>query len=106
MRFNHAHHGRDGEGRHDAYLKLERCVHGEKFFVNRAPEDWIMNKDRIKDGDPIIVDDCIDDVDRAADPMGRFYRHYGMHEGTVRMVLDDFGRCAYCVKLGFWGPDA
>jgi len=40
--------------------------------------------------DPIIVDDCIDD----------------MHAGTTRMVLDDFGRCAYCVKLGFWRPDA
>ncbi len=22
------------------------------------------------------------------------------------MVLDEFGRCARCVKLGFWKPDA
>ena len=35
-----------------------------------------MTKDRIKVGDPIIiVDDCIDHVDRALNPMGRFYRH-------------------------------
>ena len=62
---------------------------------------------RIKDSDPImIVDDCIDNVDRACNPLGRFYRHNGMHADTARMVLDEFGRCAYCVKLGFWKPDA
>ena len=66
-----------------------------------------MCKDRTEVHAPIIIgDDCIDDVDRAANPMGRFYRHNGMHAGTIRMVLDDFGRCAYCVKLGFWRPDA
>lgn len=31
-----------------------------------------MNKDRIN-SDPIIVDDYIDDVDRACNPLGRFY---------------------------------
>jgi hypothetical protein len=65
-----------------------------------------MTKDWIKDSDPIIVDDYIDDVDRAANPMGRFYRHNAMHAGTARMVLDQFGRCAYCVKRGLWKPDA
>ena len=66
-----------------------------------------MTKDRIKDSDPImIVDDCIDHVDRALTPLGRFYRHNAMHAGTTRMVLDEFGRCARCVKLGFWKPDA
>jgi hypothetical protein len=66
-----------------------------------------MSKDRIEHGDPIMIaDDCIDDVDRACNPLGRFYRHNGMHAGTARMVLDEFGRCAYCVKLGFWKPDA
>ena len=66
-----------------------------------------MTKDRIKNSDPIIiVDDCIDHVDRTLNPMGRFYRHNAMHAGTTRMVLDAFGRCARCVKLGFWRPDA
>ena len=66
-----------------------------------------MTKDRIKDSDPIMIeDDCIDDVDRALNPLGRFYRHNAMHAGTTRMVLDEFGRCARCVKLGFWKPDA
>jgi hypothetical protein len=47
-----------------------------------------------------IEDDYIDDVDRASNPIGR------MHAGTTRMVLDEFGRCARCVKLGFWKLDA
>jgi hypothetical protein len=29
-----------------------------------------------------------------------------MHAGTAEMLLDEFGRCAKCVKLGFWKPDA
>jgi hypothetical protein len=59
------------------------------------------------DRDPIeIKDDCIDDVHRTLNPMGRFYRHYAMHEGTTPMVHDEFGRCALCVGLGFWKPDA
>ena len=66
-----------------------------------------MTKDRIMDSDPImIVDDCIDGEDRALAPLGRFYRHNAMHAGTTPMVLDEFGRCARCVKLGFWKPDA
>jgi hypothetical protein len=39
-------------------------------------------------------------------PLGRFHRHNNMHAGTIPMVLDEFGRCAYCVKLGYWKPDA
>jgi len=66
-----------------------------------------MTKDRIKNSDPImIVDDCIDDVDRACNPLGRYYRHNCMHAGTTRMVLDEYGRCAYCAKLGCWKLDA
>ena len=66
-----------------------------------------MAKDRIKDSDPIIiVDDCIDDVDHACTPLGWFYRHNAMHAGTTPMLLDEFGRCARCVVLGFWKPDA
>ena len=51
-------------------------------------------------------DICVDDVDRQLNPYGRFLRHNAMHAGTTRMVLDEFGRCAWCVKLGFWKPDA
>jgi hypothetical protein len=66
-----------------------------------------MTKDRIEDQDRIAVEDvCIDDADRALSPIGRFFRHNAMHERTTRMVLDEFGRCAKCVKLGFWKPDA
>ena len=66
-----------------------------------------MTKDRIEDRNPIeIEDDCIDDVDRALNPIGRFHRHNAMHAGTTRMVLDGYGRCARCIQLGFWRPDA
>ena len=66
-----------------------------------------MTNDRIKDSGPIMIEgDCIDHVDRVLNPVGRFYRHMAMHARTIRMVLDQFGRCAYCVKRGFWKPDA
>jgi hypothetical protein len=66
-----------------------------------------MINTRMKDSDPImIVDDGIDSVDRACNPLGRFYRHNSMHAGMTPMVLDEFGRCARCVKLGFWRADA
>lgn len=53
-----------------------------------------------------IEDDCIDNLDRMLNPIGRFFRHNAMHAGTARMVLDKFGRCAHCVKFGLWKPDA
>jgi hypothetical protein len=66
----------------------------------------VVTKDRIEDQDPIEVDDiCIDDVDRTLNPMGRCFRHNAMHAGTARMVLDEYGRCAKCVALGFWKPN-
>lgn len=66
-----------------------------------------MTKDLIMDGGPIMIeDDCIGDVDRALNPLGQLYRHAAMHAGTTRMLLDEFGRCAGCVKLGLWKPDA
>lgn len=61
----------------------------------------------IDDRNPIKIDDeCIDDIDRVLNALGRFYRHNAMHAGTAEMLLDEFGRCAKCVKLGFWKPDA
>ena len=54
----------------------------------------------------MIVDDCIDHVDRAVTSLGWFYKHNAMHAGTTPMALGEFGRCARCVKLGFWKPDA
>jgi hypothetical protein len=66
-----------------------------------------MIKDMTEDRGPLkFEDEYIDDVDRMANPIGRFYRHNAMHAGTTRMVLDEFGRCAICVKLAFWRPDA
>ena len=66
-----------------------------------------VTQDRIDDRDPAqIADGCIDDVDRTLNPLGRFHRHNHMHAGTIPMVFDAFGRCAYCVKNGQWKPDA
>ena len=45
-----------------------------------------------------IEDDCIDEVDHALNPIGRFLRHNAMHAGTTPMVLDEYGRCARCVR--------
>jgi hypothetical protein len=66
-----------------------------------------MTEDQIEDRDPNkIEDDSIDDADRASTPYGRFIRHNYMHAGTIPMVFDEFGRCAYCVKNGGWKLDA
>ena len=66
-----------------------------------------MTKDRIEDSDPIIiVDDGIDQVDREHTSLNWWYRHNAMHAGTIPMLLDEFGRCAYCVKRGWFKPDA
>jgi hypothetical protein len=66
-----------------------------------------MTRRRIEHHGRVEVEDvCIDDVDRALNPFGRFFKHNTMHAGATRMVLDEFGRCAKCVKLGFWKPDA
>jgi hypothetical protein len=66
-----------------------------------------MTEDRIEDYAAIEIEhDYIDDVDRMLNPLGRFCRHNGMHAGTARMVLDEFGRCAHCIKFGLWKPNA
>jgi len=37
---------------------------------------------------------------------GRHMRHLAMHSGVVPMARDPWGgRCAYCVKRGWWKPD-
>ena len=48
----------------------------------------------------------IDHVDREHTSLNWWYRHNAMHARTIPMLLDEFGRCAYCVKRGFWKPDA
>jgi hypothetical protein len=95
------HRGANGLGN-----KRARPLQTVKFVDQLNSEDWTI-KDRIEDRDRIAVEDvCIDDADRALSPIGRFFRHNATHERTTRMVLDEFGRCAKCVKLGFWKPDA
>jgi hypothetical protein len=61
-----------------------------------------MSKDRSKDRDQIRIDD----LDRALTPLAWFFKHNAMHDGRIPIVLDEFGRCARCVQLGFWKPDA
>ncbi len=65
-----------------------------------------MSKDRNNDRDPIRIDVSIDDLDRALTPLAWFFKHNAMHDGRIPIVLDEFGRCARCVQLGFWKPDA
>jgi hypothetical protein len=61
--------------------------------INQPPGDQTMTEDRSKDQDRIGIDDvCIDNQDRALNPIGRFFRHNAMHSGTARMALDEFGR--------------
>jgi hypothetical protein len=74
--------------------------------MSRTRSILSMIKDRAGNRDQIRIDNCIDDVDRRLNPIGRFFRHNAMHAGTTPMVLDDFGRCARCVELGWWKPDA
>ena len=74
--------------------------------MSRTHSILSMIKDRAGNRDQIRIDDCIDDVDRRLNPIGRFFRHNAMHAGTTPMVLDEFGRCARCVELGWWKPDA
>jgi hypothetical protein len=82
------------------------CASSRNSSIDRGG-DLTVTKDQSKAEDDIGVDDiCIDDLDFALNPIGRFYRHNAMHAGTTRMVLDEFGRCAKCVALGFWKPDA
>lgn len=66
-----------------------------------------MANDQIENRDAnMIEDDCIDHVDREHTSLNWWYRHNAMHAGTIPMLLDEFGRCAYCVRRGFWKPDA
>ena len=96
------------EGRGREYAKSAgTTIDMDELDAVAIESDHTVNADRIKDLDSIeIADQTIDDVDRALNPMGRFYRHNAMHAGTTPMVLDEFGRCARCVKLGFWKADA
>jgi hypothetical protein len=54
-------------------------------------------------GEPIIVDKG---EDVRLNGLGLFYQHQAMHDGRVPMRLDEFGRCARCIELKFWEPDA
>jgi hypothetical protein len=38
--------------------------------------------------------------------IGRWMHHAGMHNGTIPIERDEYGRCKICVALGFWRADA
>jgi hypothetical protein len=66
-----------------------------------------MARDSIEDRERVrLSDDCVDDLDRALNPIGRFFRHAAMHAGTTPMVCDEYGRCLKCLMLGYWRADA
>lgn len=66
-----------------------------------------MAKNRKADeGRAVAEGTYIDDKDRALNPVGRFFRHNAMHNGTTPMIVDEFERCAKCVMLDFWKPNA
>jgi hypothetical protein len=50
--------------------------------------------------------DKLDALDVSLNPYGRHLRHLAEHGGTIPARLDEFGRCAYCVRRGWWKPDA
>jgi len=51
-----------------------------------------MTKDRIEDQVPIEIEDvCIDDQDRALNPIGRFFRHNAMHAGSASRITASAG---------------
>jgi hypothetical protein len=50
--------------------------------------------------------DKLDALDASLNPYGRHLRHLAEHAGTIPARLDEFGRCAYCVRRGWWKPDA
>jgi hypothetical protein len=63
--------------------------------------------ERIEDRDRIeIEDDCSDDVDRVLNPITGSIGTAPCTHGTISIMLDEFGRCARCVILGFWKPNA
>jgi hypothetical protein len=61
-----------------------------------------MDKDRDQDPDH----DRPAPLDARLNPYGRHLRHLAEHAGTVPARLDEFGRCATGVRLGWWRADA
>jgi hypothetical protein len=45
--------------------------------------------------------DQLDALDAPLNPYGRHMRHLAEHAGTIPARLDEFGRCAYCVRRGW-----
>jgi hypothetical protein len=45
-------------------------------------------------------------LDRSLNQCGRHLWHLAGHARTIPVRLDEYGRCAYCVRRGWWKPDA
>jgi hypothetical protein len=54
-----------------------------------------------EDAAPIIVPDGA-----GIWTFGDHLRHLAGHAGTIPLVLDEYGRCVICVRLGLFTPNA
>jgi hypothetical protein len=57
--------------------------------------------DALDKATPILVPKGIDGF-----PFGGHLRHLAEHAGTIPAMLDEFGRCAHCVRRGWFKLDA
>lgn len=56
---------------------------------------------RVDNGLPIIVPNGGDEF-----TFGDHLRHLHEHAGDIPATLDEYGRCAHCVKRGWFKPNA
>ena len=87
----------------EAYFRIDMAV---SYSQGNFEEHGLAIRENRRQERNEVEDVPIDDHDRWLNPIGRFYRHNAMHAGTTAMVLDEFGRCAKCVSLGLWKPNA
>ncbi len=68
-----------------------------------------MSKDRLRSRSPQTADDATPILVPACtgnQTYGDHLSHLAEHAGTIPPTLDEFGRCAVCVRLGWFRPNA
>jgi hypothetical protein len=65
----------------------------------RRPKKHALDVEEV--APPILVHKSADHV-----TYGEHLRHLAEHAGTVPARLDEFGRCAHCVRRGWFKLDA